>query len=182
MTDVSLGTARIFIIIALIAVGAAVLANGFGDDGAVAAPTTSSTPEPTDSASPTDTTSPTDQPEPTDSLEPQVEGVPIMVLNATSVTGLAAQAQDMLVQEGYAAPEDPADAPINPAGPTVVYFRIGPDQAQNKANARYMVETYFPGGNTEKLDEDIFGDVVTNADIQLVVQVGTEYADSVAAA
>lgn len=179
MAPVNLGTSRIIIILALIAAGAVVLANGFDEE------TTAATPEPTDTTSPSVTgspsvtTTPTD--EPSETLEPEVEGVVIMVLNATDVLGLAAEVQTTLIDAGYSAPLDAGNSPVLGAETTTVYYRSGPDARQNRVNAQHMVDEYFPGGQVEKLNEDVFGEVVTSEEVTLVVQVGLDYAEANAA-
>jgi hypothetical protein len=179
MALVNLGTSRIIIILALVAAGAVVLANGFDDDGTSAAPGPSGTESPTDTDSPSGTATPTD--EPTEPLEPQVDGVVIAVLNATEVSGLAAEVQAMLIDAGYAAPLDPGDSPVQGADTTTVYYRGGSEAKQNRVNAQFVVDEYFPGGQVDKLNEDVFGEVVTNDDVTLVVQVGLDYAEANAA-
>lgn len=179
MAPVNLGTSRIIIILALVAAGVVVLANGFADD------TTAATPEPTDTTSPSVTGSPSEtispSAEPTDQPEPQVDGVVIMVMNATDVQGLAAEAQTDLIDAGYSAPLDPGNSPVQGADTTTVYYRGGPDGRQNRVNAQFMVDEHFPGGQVEKLNEDVFGEVVTSEEVTLVVQIGLDYAEANAA-
>lgn len=179
MGAVNLGTARILIIVALVAVGALVLVNGFEDDpGSSAAPGPTSSPtEPAASPSASVSASPTD--EPSDTPSPATSDVLIAVLNGTGVPGLAAEAQDMLIGEGYKAPTDPANAPQAGVEVTTVYYRPGENAAQNQADATYISETFFPGSRVDKLGPT-FDDIVANS-VTVVIVVGEDYAESVAA-
>ena len=153
MGRVNLGTARIVIILALVAGGIAVLANGFASGTVVTPPTgggASESPSPS-ASSPTD--SPT--PPPKETPSPQIEGVLIAVFNGTNETGLAAEVQQILEADGYVAAQDPADADPKPVPKTIVYFRGGADAAQNRSNARYIADTYFEGAKVSLLDQEL---------------------------
>jgi hypothetical protein len=185
MGPVNLGTWRIAIIVALVVIGVAVLANGFDPaDTAIAAPSGSASP----SASDDGTTDPdgateTDAPEPTDEPEetpaPNESDVPVKVFNGTTELGLAGVVQDELVAEGYTAPEEPANAPATPVAKTTVYYRGGPDAAQNQADATFIAETYIEPvlGKTPTVDElsAVFDDVVGRS-VMVVVLIGDDYA------
>lgn len=174
----NLGTTRIIIIVGLAVVGAAVLTNGFRDDGSAATgPSASVTPSPGES--PTEGASPTLEPTATETPTPQTQGVSVMVLNGTSVLGLAAEAQEMLVGEAYVAPVDAGNAPNPGAKRTTVYFRPGENEAQNLSDATYVSETFFPGSKVAKLGA-VYDDIVPNT-VTIVVVIGQDYADSVAA-
>jgi hypothetical protein len=180
MSVVNLGTARILIIVALVAVGAVVLANGFdegsGSSGASpSASVTSSGPGVSPSAS--TSVSPSEAPSPTP--PPATSDVIIAVLNGTNVTGLASEAQVMLLDEGYKAATDPANAPQTGVEVTTVYYRPGENAAQNKSDATYISETFFPGSKVSKLGST-FNDIVANS-ATVVIVVGQDYAESVAA-
>jgi hypothetical protein len=180
MGPVSSGTARVLIIVALVAVGALVLANGFEDEQATssASPTASATPtQPGSSPSMSTSASPGESPAATPS--PNTGDIGIVVLNGTGVTGLAGVAQDMLVGEGYTAPIDPANAPQTGVEVTTVYYRPGENAAQNKADATYISETYFPGSKVAKLGST-FDDLVVDS-VTVAIVVGADYAESVAA-
>jgi hypothetical protein len=182
MGAVNLGTARIVIIVALIVAGVIVLFNGFEDTG-TAAVGSSSSPSPTGGVSPTstDSPSPTDTPtqEPTSTPEPQQEGVLVAVFNGTDVAGLAGEVQDRLLADNYQAPGDPADAPAKGVEQTIVYYRGGADEAQNTSDATYLAKKYFDNAKVDKLGSD-FQDLVPPT-VTLVVVVGQDYADSLAA-
>jgi hypothetical protein len=191
MGGVNLGTWRIAIIVALVVVGVAVLANGFDpDDAAVAAPSATASPspdegaeEPGGTAAATDVVEPTDEPEETP--PPNESDVPIKVFNGTTVPGLAALVQDELVTGGNTAPEDPANAPVQDVAKTTVYFRGGPDAAQNESDATYIAETYIEPvlGKMPAVDElsSIYDDVVGRT-VTVVVLIGDDYAANFEAA
>jgi hypothetical protein len=175
---VNQGTARVVIIVVLVALGAVVLANGFDGDGAAAGPTPSGSPSAT-TTPPTPTES-GGEPTPTETPSPQTTGVLFSALNGTSVTGLAAEVQEALVAEGYVAPEEPGNAPQAGVQVTTVYFRDGDNAAQNRSDATYVAETFFPDIEPEvKKLTDAFLDIVPNS-ATLVIVVGQDYADAVA--
>jgi hypothetical protein len=180
MSAVSLGTARVLIIVALVAAGVVVLANGFEDEtGTSSAPPSdgATSPGPDASVSPSPSVAPSGSPSATP--PPATEGVLIQVLNGTNVLGLAGEAQEMLIDEGYKAPTDAANAPTSGVKTTTVYYRPGENAAQNEADATYISETFFPGSKVDKLGPT-FNDIVPNS-VTVVVVVGEDYAESVAA-
>jgi hypothetical protein len=171
---VNLGTARIVVIVALVVAGAAVLANGFPDNGEAATPAPSSSVSPT--SSPSTSSSPTEQP--TETPSPQApKDVTFMALNGTETTGAGAAAQDLMTQDGYVAvPESPADAPSKGVETTTVYYRGGQDAEQNKSDATSIADQYFQGADIKKLDTSLQDVVPDTANI--VVVIGQDYADS----
>ena len=189
MGAVNLGTWRIAIIVALVVVGVAVLANGFDDDGAaVAAPSGSASPTPaSDGDGDGQNGSPSPQPtqEPEETPAPNESGVSVKVFNGTSVPGLAALVQDQLVEEGNEAPEEPANAPVVPVTKTAVYFLGGPQAAQNEADATYIADTYIApvvgrAPRVLELSGDL--DAEVGEGITVVVLVGDDYAANLDAA
>jgi LytR cell envelope-related transcriptional attenuator len=167
----NLSTGRILVIVGLIVAGLAVLANGFtGDSGISAGPmaTASPTESPSGTGSPTDTATPTETP------APQTKGVLIMVLNGTDVPGAGAAAQTMLVDDGYKAPADATNAPVQGVKKTTVYYRDDDNAAQNKADATYVAKQYFKGAPVKPLDTDTASAVPPN--VSVVVVVGQDYA------
>ncbi len=169
----NLGTARIVIILALVAGGIAVLANGFGSAAVVTPPTGSGgdgSPSPSD-ASPS--SSPTQPPKETPS--PQIEGVLIAVFNGTNEAGLAAEVQQLLEADGYVAAQDPGDADSKPVPRTIIYFRGGANAPQNRSNARYIADTYFEGARVAVLDPELAVDIADEA--QAIIIVGVDYVD-----
>ena len=178
MGAVNLGTGRIIVIVALLVVGAAVLANGFADGGTALQPdggpsgSVVATGSPT--GSPTGSTSPTAAQTPA----PQVDGVLIQVFNGTNVTGLGATAQDFLQSKGYTINAPALDAPSKPVPQTIVYYRGGPDAAQNESNAAFMAKKYFDGAKVQELDPAI--DDLVKKTTQVVVVTGDDYAATLA--
>ncbi len=178
MGSVNQGTARIVIIVALVAVGAVVLANGFDGDGGVTAATPSGTgsPSPTGTLTPSETTPPsaTETPSP---LQPSQ--VIFMALNGTDVTGLAAEAQQVLEDAGYTPAQEAGNAPTGGVQVTTVYYRGGANSAQNQSDAQYLADTFFEGAEVDRLgpafDESVVPSIAT-----VVVVVGQDYADLVA--
>lgn len=168
----NLGTARVVIIVALVVVGVAVLANGFTDvSGAVATPSGPST---SASNSPTPTQSASNQP--STSPQPNQNGVLIMVLNGTDSTGLAADVQDALVSKGYVAPNPPGNSPVPGVEKSTVYYRTGQQEEQNHADAQYLAETYLDDAAVQRLGP-VFDDIVPNT-VTVVVVIGQDYADA----
>jgi hypothetical protein len=180
MGAVNLGTWRIAIIVALVVVGIALLANGFDDVGnAIAAPSASTTPDPAvDGDTETDSPEPTDE-APVETPAPNETGVPVKVFNGTSVPGLAALVQDELIAAGNEAPEEPENAPAAPVAKTTVYYRGGPQADQNQADATFIAVTYIEPvlGRSPRIEElsPVFDDVVGGA-ITVVVLIGDDYA------
>lgn len=171
----NLGTGRIVVIVALLVVGATVLANGFADGGSAlqpgGGPSGSAAASETPSGSPSGTTSPTatSTPAPQDPSE-----VLIQVFNGTNVTGLGATAETFLEGKGYTVNAGALDAPSKPVAKTIVYFRGGPDAAQNESNATRMAKKYFKGAKVQELDPEI--DDLVEKTTQVVVVVGDDYA------
>jgi hypothetical protein len=99
-----------------------------------------------------------------------------MVLNGTTVTGLGATAQTMLEDQGYQSPVDAANAPTQGGvETTTVYYRPGPNEAQNKSDATYVSDKFFPGSKVEKLGP-AFDTIVPQA-ATIAIVVGQDYAD-----
>ena len=165
MFAVNLGTWRIVILAALVTSGVIILSNGFG--GAEVDVTT-----PTGSTEPTGPTGPaTESPEPLP-LEGQVDGVSIAVFNGTESIGLAADVTVSLDDAGYGVGQDAADAPTTGVRVTTVYYRGGPDAAQNQANAQRLANEELGGAKVRKINPE-FADLVT-ADTDLVVVLGQD--------
>jgi hypothetical protein len=167
MAPVNLGTARLVIVVALIAVGIAVLSNGFGAPGTTAAgpPASSPSPGPTGATGTSPSPSPTPEPEP-------ARRVTFAVFNGTEETGLAADAADFLEGEGYRLSVPVADAPQSGVTKTIVYFRGGDARDQNKANAAAIVEL-LGVERIKELGPDQAG-LVTNQ-TEIVIVLGADY-------
>lgn len=171
----NLGTGRIVVIVALLVVGAAVLANGFADGGSVlepgGGPSGSAAASETPSGSPSGPTSPTASPTP---VPQEPSEVLIQVFNGTNVTGLGATAETFLEGKGYTINAGALDAPSKPVAKTIVYYRGGADAAQNESNATRMSKKYFKGAKVLELDPAI--DDLVDKTTQVVVVVGDDYA------
>lgn len=168
------GSARILVIVALIVAGVVILTDGFGHGVSTVGATggTSASPSPTGGASPTSAVSPTQAALPT----PQVpKDVKVAVFNGTSSPGLAAQGQQALTDDGYVAPQDPANSPVQGgAAKTIVYYRGGPDADQNKSDAKAIADTYFSGAQVKLLGPD-FQTAIADS-VQVLIVLGEDYA------
>jgi hypothetical protein len=184
MGAVNLSPARLAVLVALVVIGLAVMLNGFGDEGTVIAGVTSPTPSPSGSptTTPTEGASPTASESAAAALEPQVEGVVIQVLNGTSETGLAGTVEQFLVGKGYVAGLPAGDADNKPVGTTTVYFRTGDVAEQNEVDAEHLAQRYLKGveADVRPLNATLSPDIAPKT--QLVVIVGTDYAEAQAAA
>jgi LytR cell envelope-related transcriptional attenuator len=184
MGAVNLSPARLAVLVALVVGGLAILLNGFGTDQAVTAagPSGSPTPAADGSTTPTETGSPSPSESPAPELEPQVDGVVIQVLNGTTVTGLGAEVEQSLVGRGYVAGLPAGDADNKPVGTTTVYFRTGADADQNEVDAENLARRFLKGveADVRPLNATLSPDIAPKT--QLVVIVGTDYADAQAAA
>jgi hypothetical protein len=166
---VNTGTIRIAIVVALVAVGALVLTNGFADTGSVAGPPAGgSSPSSTDSSSPTATNTPPPAVETPDPNAPKDTSV--AVFNGTESDGLAGIVLEELITDGYQPGQEPDDAPSTPVDKTVVYFVGGADAAQNQSDATALADKHFKGAQVKELSADL-GDMVDKA-VQVVVVVG----------
>jgi hypothetical protein len=168
---VNLSTGRVLVIVALIVVGLAILANGFSDSDTSAAPlsptpsvsggghTSSSSPPPTSTA-------------PTPTPAPQKQGVLFMAMNGTNVTGAGAAAQTKLTDAGYVAAAQAIDAPTGGVNKTIVYYRDDQNAPQNQANATYVADKFFKKAAVKPLDPNL----VVPKSATIVVVVGEDYA------
>jgi hypothetical protein len=169
---VNLSTGRVLVIVALIVVGLAVLANGFSDSGTSAATLTPTPSSGGGHTSPSSTPPPTSS-APTPTPEPQTKGVLFMAMNGTDVPGAGAAAQQKLTAAGYTASSDAIDAPTSGIKKTIVYYRDDENAPQNQSNANYVAQHYFKHATVKPLDPTMQG-VPKSATI--VVVVGEDYA------
>ncbi len=172
MGRVNLGTARIVIILALVAGGIAVLANGFASGTVVTPPSGGGGSESASPSGSSPTSSPTQPPKETPS--PQIEGRPDR--------GVQRHQRDGARRRGAADPRgrrlrggagSGRHADPKPVPKTIIYFRGGADAAQNRSNARYIADTYFDGAKVSLLDQELAVDIV--ADAQAIIIVGVDY-------
>lgn len=175
MSPVNLGTARVVLLVALVVVGVAVLANGFAGGTAATPPVggVGTTP-----SSPATGSSPSSSPSkpPRETPSPQVQGVMIQVFNGTSTTGLAGQVQQRLERDGYVAAAAAGNAPSPPVAKTVVYFRGGTAAAQNRSDATRVADTYLSGARVLKLAADVQS--IVSQDANVVIILGVDYANA----
>jgi len=168
-------TIRFAIIVALVVGGVVVINRAFGtgsgNDGTGALPDDGG-PSVTESPSqsPTETETPTDQPSPT------VAGTVILVLNAAGVDGLAADTTGRLVDKfDYEAVEPGTAAALSST--TTIYFVNRRDriEAEFLANSRVFRRI----GDTIRVAR-LATDQEVEEGVQLVVNVGQDYAQAVA--
>ncbi|HEX2025795.1 MAG TPA: LytR C-terminal domain-containing protein [Actinomycetota bacterium] len=88
----------------------------------------------------------------------------IQVLNGTDVSGLAAETQAMLEEEGYRVPSV-SDAPDKPVErTTITYIR------EFRADAEALQQQFFPDAQLESAAPD--------ADADITITLGVDYAES----
>ena len=167
----NLSTGRVLVIVALIVVGLAVLANGFSDSGTSAA-TLTPTPSGGGHTSSSSTPPPTSAP-PSPTPPPQTKGVLFMTMNGTDVPGAGAAAQTKLTNAGYTVATPAIDAPTSGIKKTIVYYRNDVNAPQNLSDANYVAQHYFKHAEVKPLDPSLQG-VPKSA--TLVVVVGEDYA------
>jgi hypothetical protein len=179
MSAVNLGTARIAVIVGLVAVGLTVLFTAFDDTGtSTAAPQPSAAPSSTTRPKPpkkTPTAAPTSV---ATTPSPQTQNVPFAVFNGTDVIGLGAEVQQRLDNKGYVHTQEAANAPVVPVSKTVVYFRGGPQAAQNEADATYLADRYFDGARVSELASDFTDLVPVTRSTEVVVVIGEDFAQA----
>jgi len=167
---VNLSTGRVLVIVALVVVGLAVLANGFSDSGTTGA---ALTPTPSGGGHTTSTTPPPTSVPPSPTPAPQTKGVLFMAMNGTDVPGAGAAAQTKLSNAGYTVATPAIDAPTSGIKKTIVYYRNDDNAPQNLSNANYVAQHYFKHAEVKPLDPSMQG-VPKSA--TLVVVVGEDYA------
>ena len=166
----NLSTGRVLVIVALVVVGLAVLANGFSDSGTTGA---ALTPTPSGGGHTTSTTPPPTSAPPSPTPAPQTKGVLFMAMNGTDVPGAGAAAQTKLSNAGYTVATPAIDAPTSGIKKTIVYYRNDDNAPQNLSNANYVAQHYFKHAEVKPLDPTMQG-VPKSA--TLVVVVGEDYA------
>jgi hypothetical protein len=167
---VNLSTGRVLVIVALVVVGLAVLANGFSDSGSTGA---ALTPTPSGGGHTTSSTPPPTSVPPSPTPPPQTKNVSFMAMNGTDVPGAGAAAQTKLSDAGYIVATPAIDAPTSGIKKTIVYYRNDDNAPQNLSNANYVAQHYFKHAEVKPLDPTMQG-VPKSA--TLVVVVGADYA------
>ena len=159
-------TLRFVIVVALVVGGIVLINSAFPENPSGGAAVPDGGPVPTTTPSPSPKPSKTPKPEPT----PQVVGVTFQVFNGTSVSGLAGETTDDLIQEyGMQAAADPADAP-SPVAVTTIYYRSPKDQVE----AQFLADDYFKKIEPEIAKLEPGTDVAKDA--QLAIYLGNDYA------
>ncbi len=168
-------TLRFAIIIALVVGGIVVIDQAFpavdsGDGGATTPLDGGVDPTgPTAETAPTGPTAETGGQPPAPS--PTVIGVRIAVFNGAGASGLAATTQELLVDDGYEAVQDPADAPA-PYPVTTIYYRARDDEIE----AEYMANNFFEGLDDVVIERLEPGTANIDRQAQLAIFLGDDYA------
>jgi hypothetical protein len=169
-------TLRFLIIIALVVGGIVVIDQAFpaadtGGGGGATAPLDGGVEVtgPTGETEPTGPTAETgnQQPEPS----PEVIGVRIAVFNGAGASGLAADTQTLLEDQGYIAVQDPADAPA-PYPVTTIYYRAPKDEIE----AEYLANSFFEELDGVEIMRLEPGTANIDRTAQLAIFLGDDYA------
>lgn len=171
-------TLRFLIIIALVVGGIVVIDQAFpaadtGGGGATApldggVEVTGATGE-TGETEPTGPAAETGNEEPAPS--PKVIGVRIAVFNGAGASGLAADTQTLLEDQGYIAVQDPADAPA-PYPVTTIYYRAPKDEIE----AEYLANSFFEDLDGVEIMRLEPGTANIDRTAQLAIFLGDDYA------
>jgi LytR cell envelope-related transcriptional attenuator len=124
---------------------------------------------PTGETEPTGPTAETGGQQPAPS--PQVIGVRIAVFNGAGASGLAADTQSLLEEEGYIAVQDPADAPA-PYPVTTIYYRAPKDEIE----AEYLANSFFEDLDGVEIVRLEPGTANVDRMAQLAIFLGDDYA------
>jgi LytR cell envelope-related transcriptional attenuator len=167
-------TLRFVIIIALVVGGIVVIDQAFPATDTEDGPTAPldggvDVTGPTGETEPTGPTAETGGQEPAPS--PQVIGVRIAVFNGAGASGLAADTQTLLEDEGYIAVQDPADAPA-PYPVTTIYFRAPKDEVE----AEYLANSFFEDLDGVEIVRLEPGTANIDRTAQLAIFLGDDYA------
>lgn len=159
----SLATAalRFALVIAALALGVFVLSRAFpsGDEATPIGPTQPASPAATETASPPEVTT---EPEPPATNEPSE--IAVQVLNGTDVSGLAADAAEILEADGYDI-RTVGDAQNKPYAVTEIFFKRA-----FEADAAILGDEYFPGAELQ--------DTAPDAQVSITVILGEDYAEA----
>jgi hypothetical protein len=166
---VNTGTTRIIIVAALVVAGVVVLANGFSGSGPAAALGGSGSPGPSHSTSPSSGASHSKSPKPP--VQPQkAKAITFVVLNGTGALGLAAQFDTKLTDAGLTQGNPPGNAPTPGVRKTILYYRGGTAAAQNRADAQWVADKFFPGAIVKQLASGFASSsLIGNANVIVVV-------------
>jgi LytR cell envelope-related transcriptional attenuator len=164
---ISLATAALrgILVVAALVVGILILSRAFPTGGSAGAPTVPSPTETEEPQTPTQTQTPTAPPTQADECPDAAEVPPIQVLNGTTVTGLAADAAERLVQMGYKVPE----AAISNAASSDYQTSIVLAKRAEAQAADCLAQEEFRGAEREVQDQD--------AEYDITVILGVDYAN-----
>jgi hypothetical protein len=167
-------TLRFVIIVALVVGGIVVIDQAFpaadtGDGATAPLNDGVEVTGPTGETEPTGPTAETGGQQPAPS--PQVIGVRIAVFNGAGASGLAADTQSLLEEEGYIAVQDPADAPA-PYPVTTIYYRAPKDEIE----AEYLANSFFEDLDGVEIVRLEPGTANIDRMAQLAIFLGDDYA------
>ncbi|HJU57701.1 MAG TPA: LytR C-terminal domain-containing protein [Actinomycetota bacterium] len=166
-------TLRFLIIIALVIGGIVVIDQAFpaADTGNGATAPLNGGVEVTGATGETEPTGPTGETRQAPEPSPQVIGVRIAVFNGAGASGLAADTQTLLEEEGYMAVQDPADAPA-PYPVTTIYYRAPKDEIE----AEYLANSVFEELEDVEIARLEPGTANIDRSAQLAIFLGDDYA------
>jgi len=166
------GGARLIVLVAAVVIGILVLAKGLEGSAQTVAPpqkSPSATTSPTPSATGA-TTSPGNtgggQP------SPRQSGVLIAIYNATNTNGLAGAAATELQAKGYVLAGQPGN--LTPSNETVIYYK----DDQGKADAQHLKQLAIPEAQIKKLPKNLPAEASIPQKAELVIVLGSDYAQS----
>jgi LytR cell envelope-related transcriptional attenuator len=167
-------TLRFAIIVALVVGGIVVIDQAFpaadtGDGATAPLDDGVEVTGPTGETEPTGPTAETGGQQPAPS--PQVIGVRIAVFNGAGASGLAADTQSLLEDEGYIPVQDPADAPA-PYPVTTIYYRAPKDEIE----AEYLANSFFEDLDGVEIVRLEPGTANIDRTAQLAIFLGDDYA------
>jgi LytR cell envelope-related transcriptional attenuator len=164
---ISLATAALrgILVVAAVVVGFVILSSAFPTGDSAGVPTLPSPTDTEEPQTPAETASPTETQTPEAQCPDAADVPPLQVLNGTTVTGLAADTAERLVQMGYKVPGAAvADATRQDYQTTVVLAKRPEAQA-----ADCLVQEEFRGADRRTQAPD--------ADYDITVILGLDYAD-----
>ena len=164
---ISLATAALrgILVVAAVVVGFVILSSAFPTGDSASVPTLPSPTETEEPQTPAETASPTETQTPQAECPDAGDVRPIQVLNGTTVTGLAADAAERLVQQGYKVPQAAIANATNSDYETSVVLAKRPEAQA----ADCLVQEEFRGADRRMQAPD--------AEYDITVILGLDYAD-----
>jgi hypothetical protein len=155
-------TLRAIILVAAVVIGILLIGQAFGSSSGLALRANS--PSPSASASTSPSPSPSVSSRPPLTKATAVKGVPVQVLNGTSVDGLAAVVALRLKKQGYSIGDaSVANAAVHDVTRTIIYYAKGA-----RPLAAYMQQHYLHGAQLKPAG------TLFKAQVKLTVLVGTD--------